>query len=178
MSASVRLARAWRALGEHRAAERALEVAEGLARSRPTTVGMVVRAMVEAAWYDRAEHLVAELDGTEADTLVEELVAAGRHDQAARVAGLDEEPDRVSPRAAAALAPVVAPPLGRTLAVRLLVTEGWWLAALPAVARLEPGAVPWVVEALPGTAGPAGAAPPAPGPAAGSPTAARTSAPS
>ncbi|MGW5129706.1 tetratricopeptide repeat protein [Streptomyces sp. NPDC004135] len=177
VSAAVRLSRAWRALGERLKAERAVEAAENRARESRATVQRAVRALVEARWHGQAERLVTELGGTEAeDTLVEALVAAGRYERAAQVAGLDDAPDRVSPRAAAVLAPVVAPERGRALAARLLVTEGWWLSALPAVARLEPEAVPWVVRILRSTVGaaeaPSARAPQAP------PTAARTSAPS
>ncbi|WP_329337969.1 hypothetical protein OG252_21285 [Streptomyces sp. NBC_01352] len=66
----------------------------------------------------------------------------------------------MTPRRLLSVWHVVAPAVGRELAVRLLLGDGSWLDALPAVMRLEPRAVSWVVEVL------------------RDPTAARTSAPS
>lgn len=162
------LYRARRALGDERAALDTLAGAADLLRSRPFTApDPLLWALVETGWYDHADRLVDELAGRGTDSLIEAYVAVGRHDRAARLAGLDGGPDRVvSPAAAVALAPVVEPSLGRALTVRLLLTEGSWTSALPAVVSLEPRTVPWIVETLRPAAG------------ADTLTAARTSAPS
>ncbi|KOU57950.1 hypothetical protein ADK57_37225 [Streptomyces sp. MMG1533] len=158
--ASTRLYRAWRAVGDDGSARIALRTAEEIVTDGRHSPQEVIAALVETGWYDYAEELVDKLPEEARDTLIACLAAAGRHTRAARLARLDDGPHRVSPSAAVALAPVVAPAVGRELAVRLLLGEGSWLNAFPAVVRLEPRAVAWVVEALRG------------------PTAARTSAPS
>lgn len=145
---STRLYRAWRAVGDERMAPAALWWAEDIALAGWDSPQEVIAALVGTGLYDRAEELADELTEEATDTLVRCLVMAGEHTRAARLAGLDEDPHRVSPAAAVALAPVVDPALGRELAVRLLLGENSWLNALPAVVRLEPRAVPWVVEAL------------------------------
>jgi hypothetical protein len=131
--------------------------------------GALLAALVETGWYDWAEELVRLSAGRGADSLIEAYVTAGLRDRAVRLAGLDDGPGRVGPGAPVAPAPVVEESLGRALAARLLLAEGSWTHALPAVVRLEPSVVPWVVETLCGTAGPG---------APNAPTAARTSAPS
>ncbi|MEU0407102.1 hypothetical protein ABZ307_04625 [Streptomyces griseorubiginosus] len=162
--------RAYRALGDDRMASDLLAVAARLLAGRQfEKPDALLAALVETGWYDWAEALVRRSAGRGADSLIEAYVTAGLRDRAVRLAGLDDGPGRVGPGAAVALAPVVEESLGRALTARLLLAEGSWTHALPAVVRLEPSVVPWVVETLCGTAGPG---------APNSPTAAHTSAPS
>ncbi|MDQ1047958.1 hypothetical protein [Streptomyces sp. V4I2] len=158
--ASTRLYRAWRAAGDDDSARAALRTAVDIVTDGRDAPEGVIAALVDTGWDDYAEELVEQLPEEAMDTLIACLAAAGRHTRAARLARLDDDPLRVGPSAAVALAPVVAPAVGCELAVRLLLGEGSWLDALPAVVRLEARSVSWVVEAL------------------RDPTAARTSAPS
>ncbi len=158
--ACTHLYRAYRAVGDDGSAAIVFKRAEDIALTRRDLADELLAALVETGCHDEAEALLGKLTDEATDTLVHLLVSAGRHGRAARLAGLDDGPDNVSPRAAVALAPAVDPPRGRELVVRLLLGDGSWLDVLPAVVRLEPRAVPWLVAEL------------------RDPTAARTSAPS
>ncbi|MFE8960434.1 hypothetical protein [Streptomyces iakyrus] len=134
----------------------------------------VVRALVEAGEYERARELTRRPDWeTPQTTLVRILVEAGRPALAEDLArSLDgahirhaDAPGSDHVRAWVALAPVVEPARGRALVARALRHETLQ-DVLPAIVRLEPDAVPLIVEAL-------GRPTPHDGP-----TAARTSAPS
>ncbi|MBD0839162.1 hypothetical protein [Streptomyces sp. TRM68416] len=155
MMMATHLFRAWHALGEADAARRECERAVALAASSPLAYEDVLSALVEAGWYEQAERCADQVDHGQwreaHDFLVRRLVAADAHDRAARLAGLDEDPSRLSLTTAVALAPHTDPATGHALAVRAL-DEGDWLDALPALIRLDPRTVRVVVDALRGNA--------------------------
>lgn len=162
-AAAPRLFRAWHLLGEQAAARKESDRAMWSAHDHPLAYAPVLSALVASGWYERAARCADQVDGLapgrrEAhDFLVEALVAAGEYDRAARLAGLDDglltgvdaAADRLSLRAAVALAPHTDPATGHTLVARAL-GQGEWLAALPALLRLDPSTVPVIVEAMRG----------------------------
>lgn len=116
----------------------------------------VVRALVEAGEYERARELTRR-PGWERNQaiLVMLLVEAGQPARAEELArALDvvdarhaDAPASALVRAWVALAPVVDPALGRALVARALRHETLQ-EVLPAIVRLEPGAVPLIVDVL------------------------------
>jgi len=146
--ATTRLARAYRAVGDVATASAVLRRDEDIALTRRDLAADLLAGLVDIGDYDQAEELTAKLTEEASDTVVRLLVTAGQPALAARLAGLDNGPDHISPAAAVALAPVVDPVLGHELVARLLLGEGSWLDALPAVVRLDPRAVPWLVDEL------------------------------
>ncbi|MFJ3581579.1 hypothetical protein ACIPPS_04960 [Streptomyces sp. NPDC090127] len=116
----------------------------------------VVTALAEAGEDDRARTLArGATDPAKRDHLVGSLVraltAAGRHDRAAECArgfGRPDDPTSVDElRSWASLALGVEPARGRLMMARLLRHEAL-VNVLPSVLRLEPRAVPVVVDAL------------------------------
>ncbi|MFF3317167.1 hypothetical protein ACFYV5_16910 [Streptomyces sp. NPDC003035] len=149
------LFKAYVRLGQNEKADRIRARMEADADSPPGLRESLVRDLVELGQYDRAEELVERAGGpSEAAArygllraFVTALVDAGEHERAARAAPKLPEPRRGQTAAWVALAPVVERRDGRVLAARILQVADL-RAALPAALRLEPRAVPVVVDAL------------------------------
>lgn len=163
-------------LGQEEAGEKLLiDITDG-PEPVPAFFDGIARVLVEAGETDRAQELITSLAGQSGGalrqlSLTKALLGAGHNDRAEDVvrslSSLDGGPSDEEARAWVALAPAVDAARGRLLAARAMRHERL-LDTLPAVVRLEPRAIPVVIEALRGPAGSTGP----------DPTAARTSAPS
>ncbi|MEU9998281.1 hypothetical protein [Streptomyces sp. NPDC050848] len=155
LMASSGMLKAYVRLGQDEKADGILAEIEAYSNAVGDFRGYLVRDLVELGQYDRAEALVGRAGDPSGATgqygpvaaLVRALVDAGENERAARAATHLPELRRGQTAAWAALAPVVEPRRGRVLAARVLQIADL-REALPAALRLEPRAVPVVVEAL------------------------------
>ncbi|MFE0471030.1 hypothetical protein ACFW2V_05360 [Streptomyces sp. NPDC058947] len=148
------LLRAWSTLGRSETGDHVLARLDD--DGPPGFGGAVVHALVEAGEYERARELTLR-PGWESNqaVLVTYLVEAGEHARAeelARALGLTgvrpaDRPPFAVVRAWVALAPVVEPARGRALVAQALRHETLQ-EVLPAIVRMEPDAVPLIVDAL------------------------------
>ncbi|WP_157856435.1 MULTISPECIES: hypothetical protein [Streptomyces] len=133
---------------------------EAHAGSQADFTALLVQALVRLGRYEEAEALVRRIgERLDADTrsnppksvvtaLVAALIEAGQNDRSHRVAiTYLAVPEQGDTEAWALLAPVLGPRRGRVLAARTL-QAGDFPEALQAALRLEPRAVPLVVDAL------------------------------
>ncbi|MEU0245813.1 hypothetical protein ABZ192_16010 [Streptomyces sp. NPDC006235] len=168
--------RAFLLLGQEEAGEKLFADITDRPEPVPAFFDGIARVLVEAGQTERAQEWIAGLAGGRGGglrqlSLATALLEAGHIDRAEDVVrslwSPDGEPSQEETRAWVALAPVVEAARGRLLAARAMRHERL-LDTLPAVVRIEPRAIPLVIEAL---RGPAASAEP-------DPTEARTSDPS